>query len=298
MGKVFNKGLSEDNKKEGILKGLKDIKDKNQKLLSTFSTTNKINKAPKNKINNQGKNLIYSTKYSFAKFKNIDDIKELLLDSMHKKLKDFHEKLTGLKNVTSQTKDSKKLKTKVLKNAGDLYNNLYYIYKNKYNKEINSLDTENKKKLDYKKLRLTDDYQYPSEEETSEKLTKTDFDELNEQIIKEETEINEEIFKNYFGFQKPTDMLKTLYNLNDKDKNNELVNVIKSGLVDLENEIENMSEDEIKIEKPHKIVNIVKEILKFNKQNQSAEGLKILTTNQILSRLPIVLAQLKAGNNS
>ena len=93
-------------------------------------------------------------------------------------------------------------------------------------------------------------------------------------------------------------MLKTLYNLNDKDKNNELVNVIKSGLVDLENEIENMSEDEIKIEKPHKIVNIVKEILKFNKQNQSAEGLKILTTNQILSRLPIVLAQLKAGNNS
>ena len=191
MGKVFNKGLSEDNKKEGILKGLKDIKDKNQKLLSTFSTTNKINKAPKNKVNNQGKNLIYSTKYSFAKFKNIDDIKELLLDSMHKKLKDFHEKFTGLKNVTSQTKDSKKLKTKVLKNAGDLYNNLYYIYKNKYNKEISSLDTENKKKLDYKKLRLSDDHQYPSEEEeTSEKPTKIDFDELNEQITKEETEIN------------------------------------------------------------------------------------------------------------
>ena len=70
------------------------------------------------------------------------------------------------------------------------------------------MDTENKKKLDYKKLRLTNDYQYPSEEETSEKLTKTDFDELNEQINKEETEINEELFKNNFGFQKPTDILK------------------------------------------------------------------------------------------
>ena len=46
------------------------------------------------------------------------------------------------------------------------------------------MDTKNKKKLNYKKLRLTDDYQYQSKEETSEKLTKTDFHKLNEQIIK------------------------------------------------------------------------------------------------------------------
>ena len=39
-------------------------------------------------------------------------------------------------------------------------------------------------------------------------------------------------------------------------------------------------------------------MLEFNKQNQSGKGLKILTTNQMLSRLPILLAQLKAGNNS
>ena len=93
-------------------------------------------------------------------------------------------------------------------------------------------------------------------------------------------------------------MLKNLYNLNDKEKNNKLVNVIKSGLVDLESDFEEISEDEIKIEKRHKIVNIVKEILKFNKQNQPGEGLKLLIPNQMLSRLPIVLAQLKAVNNS
>ena len=29
LGKVFNKGLSEDDKKEGVLKRLKNIKDKN-----------------------------------------------------------------------------------------------------------------------------------------------------------------------------------------------------------------------------------------------------------------------------
>ena len=33
-------------------------------------------------------------------------------------------------------------------------------------------------------------------------------------------------------------------------------------------------------------------------EEQSAKGLKILTPNQMLSRLPISLAQLNAGNNS
>ena len=34
------------------------------------------------------------------------------------------------------------------------------------------------------------------------------------------------------------------------------------------------------------------------RRNQQVKGLKILTPNQMLSRLPIFLAQLKAGNNS
>ena len=59
-----------------------------------------------------------------------------------------------------------------------------------------------------------------------------------------------------------------------------------------------MSEDEKEVEKPDKILKIVEEILEFNKQNQSGKGLKILTPNQMLSRLPISLAQLKTGNNS
>ena len=59
-----------------------------------------------------------------------------------------------------------------------------------------------------------------------------------------------------------------------------------------------MSENEKKIEQPDKILKIVKEILNFNKQTQQGEGLKNLTPNQMLSRLPITLAQLKVGNNS
>ena len=93
-------------------------------------------------------------------------------------------------------------------------------------------------------------------------------------------------------------MLMLLNTTKDKTKNNELVNMINSGLEDLKEEIKNMSKKEIKIKNPDKIVEIVEMILKFNKQNQQGTGLKILTPNQMLSRLPITLAQLEAGNNS
>ena len=93
-------------------------------------------------------------------------------------------------------------------------------------------------------------------------------------------------------------MAKKLYDTKSKNKNNELVELIKNRWSDLKDKIKEMSEDEKEIEKPNKILKIVEEILEFNKQNQSGKGLKILTTNQMLSRLSISLAQLKAENNS
>ena len=35
----------------------------------------------------------------------------------------------------------------------------------------------------------------------------------------------------------------------------------------------------------------------MSKESQEGKGLKILTPNQMLKRLPIALAQVKAGNN-
>ena len=69
-------------------------------------------------------------------------------------------------------------------------------------------------------------------------------------------------------------------------------------LKNFKEEINKMSEQERKIEKPESIAEIVEEILKFNEQNQQGQGIKILTPNQMLNRLPISLAQLQAGNNS
>ena len=127
---------------------------------------------------------------------------------------------------------------------------------------------------------------------------KDDLKEFNEWIKREETGINRELFQKRFSFQRPSDMLKVLYTANDKSENNKLVSMIKSGLDDLKSEIGDMSIEEKEIEEPRKLVDIVERVREFNDVNQRGQGLKMVTPNQTLSRLPITLAQLKAGNNS
>ena len=83
-------------------------------------------------------------------------------------------------------------------------------------------------------MRPTDDYQYESEEEEKEKEqqtskkpdkkeppekpTKDNASKFNEWFNKIETDINSKIFQKHFKFQRPSDMLKTLYTTNDKKK--------------------------------------------------------------------------------
>ena len=59
-------------------------------------------------------------------------------------------------------------------------------------------------------------------------------------------------------------MQKKMYETRNTDKNKDLANVIKSGLVDLENEIEEMSKIGTEIENSYEIVDIVERILYFN----------------------------------
>ena len=93
-------------------------------------------------------------------------------------------------------------------------------------------------------------------------------------------------------------MLKAVYNTINRRKNKVLlVNAIKNGLSDLKNEIKEMFDHETKIQKPYKIVSNAERILEFNRQNKEAQRLKILAPAQMLRRLSISLAQLKAGNN-
>ena len=85
LGKVFNKGLSKDDNKEGLFKRLENIKDKNEEIINTINT---INRAPENKKFTSDV-LTYNTRYNFAKLKNIDDIKKLPLNSMFNLMKNI-----------------------------------------------------------------------------------------------------------------------------------------------------------------------------------------------------------------
>ena len=77
------------------------------------------------------------------------------------------------------------------------------------------------------------------------------------------------------------------------------VDSIKKVLRKLQRTIDYMPKDNaFKIEENEKIIDIVERIPEFNHKIQSGQGLKLLTPNQMLSRLPISLAQLNTGNNS
>ena len=135
-----------------------------------------------------------------------------------------------------------------------------------------------------------------SEENKLEKI-KDDYKNFVKYIEDESMGINYDLFKDYFNFLVPTALTKWLYETKDKKKDIEL-ELIKVRWSDSKDEIEKMSKKEIENKKPDEILKIVEEIIEFNKQKQLGLGLKILTPNQMLSRLPITLAQLNAGNNS
>ena len=98
-------------------------------------------------------------------------------------------------------------------------------------------------------MRFTDDYHHESEEEKEQqtskkpdkkeppKKPKDDLNKFNKWINKKETGINHELFNKHFKFQRPSDMLKSVYTTNDRNENDNLANLIKGGSSDFTNEI-------------------------------------------------------------
>ena len=121
------------------------------------------------------------------------------------------------------------------------------------------------------------------------KLRKQRFDEQEQ-----EQDINNDLFKEYFKYQSPSNMFKELDETKSTETNKIKVDSIKKTLSKLQKTIDYVQkENAFKIEENKKIIDIVKRILEFNQQNQQGEGLKILTPNQMLSRLPIVFCSIK-----
>ena len=93
-------------------------------------------------------------------------------------------------------------------------------------------------------------------------------------------------------------MLTKLRHASDEINKNR-VNSINETLTKTKYIIKKVSKDKVfRTEQNEKIIDIVERIIELNSENQLGLGLKIFTPNQMLCRLPITLAQLKAGNNS
>ena len=56
----------------------------------------------------------------------------------------------------------------------------------------------------------------PDKKEPPIKPTKDNVSNFNKWVNEKETDINSEIFQKYFKYQRPSDMLKNLYRINDK----------------------------------------------------------------------------------
>ena len=194
-------------------------------------------------------------------------------------MKDHHKKLNSLINLKPRTRDNKNKRLEVIIYAGNIYNELCNIYRSKCNKKMDSLNAKNKKKLDYKHLKIIGDYLYSSDEEQEEQKEQKEQEEQEKQnkkpfdpeenikwmINKEDTHVKKEIFKKYFQRESPSLMYEVLRKTNDKEKHSKLVNIFDSGLKDLKEKIKKMSKEEIGTENPDEIVRVVEMIFDFNK---------------------------------
>ena len=107
------------------------------------------------------------------------------------------------------------------------------------------------------------------------------------------------LFKKVFNYKTPDQMLQTLDSLETAGSYNQAASSIEDSFEDFGDEVKALPRSDEK-NKGIKILNITNKILNFSlkKQKQKGQGPKILTPNQMLSRLLISLAQLKAGNDS
>ena len=134
-------------------------------------------------------------------------------------------------------------------------------------------------------------------EKQSEKERKKYMDRPVKEVYRaEEGFVDRAMFHKYFGYKMSSAMLAKLIKSNGEDNIN-LVVSIEENLNKLRKDLKSTSDSLLKLEL-EKIEYAVERIIHLNEEGQQGQGLKILTPVQMLSRLPISLAQLKAENNS
>ena len=247
LGKMFNKGLSEDDKKEGLLKKLKNVEDKNEQLLKIKNKTENIKEvtdfvkellSPEAKvlfeeIRDIQKNVDYKkliirrgnkVTYDFSSYKTFNEsysdlyYKKMTINDAEMRQNEFNSITGALNNFFPKDQKYKKAKNSLLNNVNNFYEGRKKIIEG-FKKEICPLKSDN------------------NDEFEQQQTSKTDANAFNEWINKKETDINKELSEEYFNFQRPSSMLKFLYKTNDREKNDELISIISSGLKDLKKKL-------------------------------------------------------------
>ena len=177
--------------------------------------------------------------FNFNKFKHSLDLtsdiyrNKSLLKNAENKQNELRILLNELKNYNPTNQKKIKTKEETLSAAEKMLNNRQEV--------INAFKTGIFLYIDGFQIR----------EESEEEDKKLDENKLFKYIENESGGINY-FFKTHFKFSVTTVLAKTLFETKNKNKNNDLVNLIKSGICDLKDKIDKMSEDEKEIEKPKK----------------------------------------------
>ena len=133
LGKIFNKGLSEDDQKEGLFKRLKNIENKNEEQLKLLSNTNKNNSYIKN-----------DNSFAFYKFyRDFPNFKDRSPESKFNDISNFYKNLNEFKNHKTNTNETRQRKNKATNNLVKLYNNYFDTYKKTFNEILNETFDEN-----------------------------------------------------------------------------------------------------------------------------------------------------------
>ena len=157
------------------------------------------------------------------------------------------------------------------------------IFKDIYNKRLDKIEELNSK-IDYDNLKYI----------VEKSGVKKDSDEYDFNKIKDPITFLNNIKEDKISIQEAKDKQENYYNYLNKIRKGDKSANQKRTLSNI-NILFNARDNAIKFYEDYS--SMILEAKKLARE-QEGEGLKILTPNQILKRLPIALAQIKAGNNS
>ena len=209
LGKKFNKDVSEEDKKEGLLKKPKNIENKYEKLLKTKNKTENIKNFVKEPLNLEAKALIEEIRtiqkdveygkliirggnnvtYNFNNYKSFKELfrhlydKTMTINHAEMKQNEFNSIVYALYNYLPKAQKYIEAKNSLLNNAKNFYKGREKVIEG-FKEGI---------------FLLKSDGEF-EQQQTSKKPIKTDVNAFNEWINKEETG-NRELFKKNLTFK-------------------------------------------------------------------------------------------------